>query len=1350
MQEADLGSWIREERERHAWRQAELARRLGVRQQTVSRWERAQSTPGSEHQAAMHELFGTAAPAGPAIAGGHRPGRRPQLPPLDTALPVDDLSPAVFENFVADLADGLWPGATAHRYGSSGHEQGGADVLVVDVEGRLVAAIQCKRVQKFGPADVRRAVERMTLEADEYVLVLSRAVASPGARDALSEHARWRLWDGEDLARLLRDRLPQERQVRLVDRYFPGMRERLLGVAEPSPWERAEEFFRPAGGGGVFRHDWRLVGRDEVVAEITQRALRPGTVSLVTGRAGLGKSRLLAAVADQCPGPVLVRALDPQAVPTARDIELLPGEGACVLLLDDAHDRSDLSLLTRRLMQHNPATSFVAASRPYARDGLQTEFERLGSEVEIWMLDDLPVAAAADLAGQALGDRAETSLVNRLAHATRDLPLITVIAGVLISRGDLDPACLDHEQSVQRRIMEAFRDVLLKPANDDARGVLEAVAALQPVRLDDGAFLGALTGITGLPRHKIQRQLRSLRSAGILLQRGHSCRIVPDLLGDVVLADASVDVDSGAPTGFIDHVLAHATETAAANVLVNASRVEWQICHHVGEGWNISSIAWERYRAALERGGIPTRLALLAVLERVSFFQPERVLETVRWVVQNPTENLEDWESFTDWFDTTYQKVIDRAVATLPAVGYHYTSLGEAADFLWDLALKDLREAHRHDGHPLRVLVDWAGFSIGKPIGYTELMVDRAADWLCHGLVTASRSPFDVMDEALALDGITVHWEDRSIVQQRFHLPVDAVRSLRDRIVELALEELKHEFPARALRAVKTLGEALRPPIGDDAASRREALAPWHVDLIARFAERLGEPTVDPVVRAAGRDLLVERGTYSTTSVRAAALEALARLPMNLHEELAGYLAGGRRMWRAREDEDPLAARARHEVEQREFVTRLTSLHSPEDLAELIERQLEQFRAGGQGHAPGPLVEEIVRASVPTGTEILRRVVVNPDTSLVEVAAAALSVLATAEPRRAKDALDALLATGKLQLRRAVADVLGRWGVPDELLNNERDLLSEMATDDDAGVRAAVVWAAQRLLGEPQHRGLAYDLLTRTRFEDSYAVTEHLFLLLTAKDQIQDALPPALAESIYGQLVMCPTIDHYGVERFLADESERDPERVLGLLKERVNHWEQADQGYRPLPFSWSADLRFHQRPEYRSILGSVLDWMADGPQSWHRATGGAELFWAVAEGLDDAVRDVLVSPRPERLAEDVACRAAVVREAPTTLALGHPEVVERLLELAAEVSQEHVRDMSRSLHSSAASGLRSGVPGQPYPQDVRLRDEATRLAQHYVSGTPIHSFYVDLAEGARRAIEESVRRDAMDDGRDW
>ena len=98
--------------------------------------------------------------------------------------------------------------------------------------------------------------------------------------------------------------LPELAKIRLVDTYFPGFREAFLGVPRPSPWETAEDFFRPLTGTALFSHKWRLVGRDQEVAALAAFVKDADQqVALLIGQGGIGKSRIVRQVGSDLSQP---------------------------------------------------------------------------------------------------------------------------------------------------------------------------------------------------------------------------------------------------------------------------------------------------------------------------------------------------------------------------------------------------------------------------------------------------------------------------------------------------------------------------------------------------------------------------------------------------------------------------------------------------------------------------------------------------------------------------------------------------------------------------------------------------------------------------------------------------------------------------------------------------------------------------------------------------------------------------------------------------------------------------------------------------------------------------------------
>ncbi len=215
----ELGRLIEGARRRLALSQGALATRLGVMQQTVSRWEKGQSKPQG---AMMSKLAAVLEVPVQELKDAADPGTDtlpPAIRPLVDVLPMGGLTADRFEQFVAELLERRYPDATVSRLGGQGDDQRGFDILVKHADGRRVG-VQCKREQQFGPKKIEKAISDAELDVDESVISLARRATS-AARFAIDKHPQWVLWDQEDISRHVR-KLPRESALRLVDSFFPG------------------------------------------------------------------------------------------------------------------------------------------------------------------------------------------------------------------------------------------------------------------------------------------------------------------------------------------------------------------------------------------------------------------------------------------------------------------------------------------------------------------------------------------------------------------------------------------------------------------------------------------------------------------------------------------------------------------------------------------------------------------------------------------------------------------------------------------------------------------------------------------------------------------------------------------------------------------------------------------------------------------------------------------------------------------------------------------------------------------------------------------------------------------------
>jgi transcriptional regulator with XRE-family HTH domain len=1367
-----IGNIIKAERKKRGWDQAALTRQLAgeVQQQTVSRWERGDSRPKREMVARLAELFEVEAEKLLKAAGYPTPTvDNPEailLPvrPRVTTLPLAELSFDRFEQFSADLAHQLHPDCQVHRYGGAGHKQYGADIVVQ--KGNVYYKIyQCKRHIQFGPAEVEKAVKETTLSAKEYCILLTR-VATPGARDEIKNHKGWELWDVEDISREVRS-LPLEAAVRIVDTYFPGWRASFLGVPEPSAWQTTDEFFRRFSGDQIFTHDWPFVGRAATLKELRQFLADKSPIGVISGRGGSGKTRLLRAAAEMAEKDHFrVRFLEIGKDVKPENYELLPRNGKLLVIIDDVHERTDIAEMIAGITRVNLKAKILLAIRPYGFSQLAYDLHRVAvhpSELPTWTLEDLTLSEAEELALNVLEGQGNQAIAQRLAHLTHDCPLITMVGAGLIKRGQLDPGKLEKDDSIRKVILLAFRDALVvDPARGEPRvlrNLLNAITVMQPVLMRDENFTGALVALTGQSFDELLPYIRSLEDAGVLMRRGQALRIVPDLLGDIILAEACYDERSGKATGYITRVQRELNGLPMQHVIINTSRVDWQVAQEPSGSLSLVDSLWNAIEKEFQSSGIRARQQLMRLVQKVAYFQPDRALALARWAIKNPTEELEETDSVLGKvYSPTYTDILHEIPALLKYIAYNLEYLPEAADLLWELSKTDDRPTNPYPEHPLRILSDLAAYQTGKPPEFNNAMIDAAERWLAEdGVAELLYSPFDILESIMATEGYDDFSEGNTISFRPYSINASVVRRLRDRVIALAIKETKSLDVKRAVRGIKIIGESLRYPAGlfgrEVSDKEKDVWTPIFIDTINQLTHIASDTKLDPVLDIAIRQALQWHNHYSNTDTKDAATTVINALPTTVERQLALVLHDGWGQLMFHHIRDYQAAEKRRQEWYEKVAAELIKHCSNEEIVSMVEDRLKaHLRAFREFGTPGAFAAILAKLKPELCHIICHRIANNSASTLGCILPVVLAFMAESEPQKAIKISRSILETKDITTTRAVAQAYGWHRGLRPLVKGEVNLLYELAVHEDIFVRNSMIRAAQLIAKD--YSSIAAELLSLVKFEDSDAVAKELFSTFGAHGYLQwSALTSDQEDRIWGQLSHCPDIGDYETTEFLGEISKTNPDGVLKLLKERVEYGEASPktEKFRAVPFTWSHPLQIRDSVSFVQFLREIRDWMAAQPTSWQRQYWGAKIFRIAARGFDNEVIGVLDEAVFSGSEKQLKAVGSILHEAPRTFVWDQTDFVKRILRIAARYGEESVHMISGGLFSAATRGMRNARPDQPFPEDMEQRNRSAELARTLPPGSVEANFYRSLEKSAVESIQWSAERgEQLMDGRSW
>lgn len=1303
--------------------QSDLANLLNTTQQTVSRWELGSSRPRQNQipliakalRANVNDLL---------RAAGYSTDAKPVVVSFDQAFPIDSLTAESFERFCVYFLSGIYPDAKVHRAGGQGHKQDGLDVeLTLPNNTRLT--FQCKRVDEFGPSKVLAAIGAHTRTADKKHLLLSR-IASPKARQILDDRPEWELWDKEDISRIVRQSLSREQQVRLVDMFFPGQRLALLGETEYGPWQKTEEFFAPYEDvSGAFSHAWNLVGRASELALLSDGASKAEiAVIFLVGAGGRGKSRLLKESVElyekQNPR-VVVRFLAPSQELTVRSLHEL-GDGPKLLIVDDAHDRLDLAPLFQFVAIKANNARLVLATRPYGLPLVKNQaasFSLVNERTAVIELEPLTIEQSEALAVQVLEQfSGPVNLAKQIARLTRDCSLATVIASHVVAREGAHFNRLTNEETFRSTLMSRFQQVIAgdlgsKADADTIKRLLKVVALTQPFNPSDESFATLVQKVEGISIPETNKLIRNLSVGGVLFKRGRRYRLSPDMLADFIIEDACVTED-GRSTGYAEQIFAHANFDQTKNLLVNMGKIDWRRSQGNPNESVLLANLWQEIGDSDD---------YIDAVTEVAYYQPRRSLEYAERVIREgrSPEKL--------------SKLIKYA-------GYDIDYLPRACECLWEIGKDDSRRLNQYPDHAIRILKELCEPERNKPVEHNEVVVDFAISLLSEeGSCGHAYTPFEILLGILATEGDEIFSDGPNTVFERFLVNPRFVAKLRMRAIEAAIETLVGPEKKRALLAADFLGDAFRFPVHRMSDELRKE---WTTEFVKAFKKILDAVASVPLEPLVYLELL--NGIHWLTKRPEKELANLVKRFVALQNESIEF-----RLIRALVDAwGDLFERNDYKRWQRDVAdwsNRLTedllaAYPDPQDLWQFVNSHLDAIKqvSPEKLHSGLNFIGRVVDRSTPLAEVILEKSFDGPDSNAAVFAGIALSKLFRERHAQARQFARRLLVFESSQHQVAVArgymwsDAL-RSGYSEEDLNLYRELLrgkndwvvdnaiSTLYTAGPSDPQTVIELCKCIEIGRSSKLAdAALGLLCHHKWIESLSVQDIEFFL----DQLKNVLE----------------LEGHWTQTFLSELSFSHPELIAEFFFGRVET--AADTGdWDFSPCNHEAyeliRMRFMESGQTTLLLGQFASWVTTRKDDLFRYRA-AQLFETMFCPMDDEVLVFFEGWITRSSEDDIQLIAKLLSLDAKRIIFEHRHIVRALFQRAKQYGKDAEKRATSKLYGGALSGARSAAFGEPFSEDVEMKEKCEMALKTISPFTAEYRLLELLKTNAEREILSSVR----------
>jgi hypothetical protein len=278
----------------------------------------------------------------------------------------------------------------------------------------------------------------------------------------------------------------------------------------------------------------------------------------------------------------------------------------------------------------------------------------------------------------------------------------------------------------------------------------------------------------------------------------------------------------------------------------------------------------------------------------------------------------------------------------------------------------------------------------------------------------------------------------------------------------------------------------------------------------------------------------------------------------------------------------------------------------------------------------------------------------------------------------------------------------------------------------------------RRIAGRKDHQ-LAIDLLRLVDFgatglaDETMALFGHVVPL--------DQLSERDVREYLDKLMAIPELDGHWIDTFLQYASQHHAEITAQFFMKRVEYSaDHKDWSYRPCNYGPCAHipLSFREAKEFSEILRRVVNWMKSRDENDYRFHEHAGQLFETMFGLVDErilgfVSDWLDTAKPAELKSI----GKIFSKASEGFIFAHRALVVRLLEKAAGFGKDVLRSIISDLYGAAISGMRSGVPGEPFPQDVKMKEEADKVLCELPRFSPTYELY----DAVRKHAEMDIAR---------
>lgn len=1095
-------------------------------------------------------------------------------------------------------------------------------------------------------------------------------------------------------------------------------------------------FYRWLDENKLFNHSWSLEGRIDVLTNLKRFADKhEHQVAILPGRGGIGKTRLLYEFSKILGSSnVLIYFIEDNTEITLtalKRVSLQP----CILIMDDAHRRvrdvvTLCKLVHERAQAKQPPIKLVLSTRPYAAGSISSQLSR--DNISYLLLDELKTLSLEEgkaLARQTLGEQ-QAHLAHHIATIARDSPLVIVVGGQLLSEKCIQLSALAHDLDFRREVLDRFEEVVVGKTNEQilpktCRDILELMAAVAPVRIDNEEFLERAASLLTIDKPMLVRHLGTLEESGILLRRGHRLRITPDVLADHIFHKACF-TQKGDSTGYARDIFEAFKDILLGQVLRNLAELDWQIKTSEKQADKLIDGILAELKAEFRASSYEDQYGFLEVVKDVAYYQPDYAIEIVQSVMRHRGRAVQTG-SQTPLYEVSSRHLLAKLPAILRQISYSVDYAPICCDLLWQLGKDDYRRQRNNLPESISILREFAEYDFYKPLEFYETVLDAVERWL---LAPDTYQYVDklltILDPLLEREAEHREFDGRSLKLSRSRLAYEKVEKIRGRAFKIIEGLIVTDCSKISFRALQSLLKPLRElslPLSPDIL--REEIKVWEpeqLSILEKLYSLATDSKTEPLLVLEAMKETKRAALHSSSRVvREKASDIISAVEVTYQMKLTGALIGCY-VWHSEADEYSC------DWENQESAILdgvanafVENFSSPEQGCQVLNERLKvamEYKAY--------LSENFYRVLSTTDPKY----VLNLCHQILEIGDCALAsymnpLLYPLRELQKEQAAGIVKVAIESEISSCCLSFAGSYFAWEDYFEPRtfQRLVRLLVSHQDICIKDKAIKSLSQLI--QSNPDIAIPLALNIDTEGKLALLESVFLAFSLTPTHE--LSEETFQKLLQKLETAERIDNYCINQFLIQAIERAPSEAVAMLIRRIESSDVSSAKVRNvLPSNYKHEnclLNLFRVENYTELLKSIRDiWFnyemkleelieqKPIPPEAAELMSKERLYKSLYKeaSLYQAERAVRkVTPQSLALlnkwietgdAFKVRAASRLVNRFPSNFVFSNLEFVQRLLEQADRVSEECYRDVNSNLWGTTLSIVDVSTVGQPSP----------------------------------------------------